>query len=53
MIIRNETFFDIEAISAVIIAAFQSLAISNHTEQFIIAKKAISSGRRKRCPAET
>jgi len=36
MIIRNETVSDIEAISEVTIAAFQNLAISNHTEQFII-----------------
>ena len=36
MIIRNETHSDIEAISEVTIAAFQNLAISNHTEQFII-----------------
>ena len=36
MIIRNETTFDIEAISEITIAAFRSLAISNHTEQFII-----------------
>lgn len=36
MIIRNETSSDIEAISKVTIAAFKNLAISNHTEQFII-----------------
>ena len=36
MIIRNETHSDIEAISEVTITAFQNLAISNHTEQFII-----------------
>ena len=36
MIIRNETSSDIEAISKVTIAAFKSLAISQHTEQFII-----------------
>src|SRR4030065_1376162 len=36
MIIRNETTFDIKAISEITIAAFQTLAISNHTEQFII-----------------
>ena len=36
MIIRNETISDIDAISEVTIAAFQNLAISNHTEQFII-----------------
>ena len=36
MIIRNETSSDIEAISKVTIAAFKNLAISNHTEQYII-----------------
>jgi putative acetyltransferase len=36
MIIRNETISDIEAISKITFAAFQTLAISNHTEQFII-----------------
>jgi len=36
MIIRTETSSDIEAISKVTIAAFKNLAISNHTEQFII-----------------
>lgn len=36
MIIRNETGADHEAIAKVTIAAFQSLAISSHTEQFII-----------------
>ena len=36
MIIRNEKNSDIEAISRVTIAAFKNLAISNHTEQFII-----------------
>jgi putative acetyltransferase len=36
MIIRNETNSDIEAISEITIAAFRNLAISNHTEQFII-----------------
>ena len=36
MIIRNETVSDIDAISEVTIAAFKNLAISNHTEQFII-----------------
>jgi len=37
MIVRNETVADIEAISEVTIAAFETLAISQHTEQFIIA----------------
>ena len=36
MIIRNETDEDIEAITEVTIAAFKTLPISNHTEQFII-----------------
>ena len=36
MIIRNETNSDIDAISKVTIDAFENLAISNHTEQFII-----------------
>ena len=36
MIIRNETGSDMEPISKVTIAAFKSLAISQHTEQFII-----------------
>ena len=36
MIIRNETDEDIEAITEVKIAAFKTLPISNHTEQFII-----------------
>lgn len=37
MRIRDETHADIDAITAVTIAAFETLAISNHTEQFIIA----------------
>jgi putative acetyltransferase len=36
MLIRNETKADIEAISTVTISAFRTLAISGHTEQFII-----------------
>ena len=34
IIIRNENESDIEAISEITKEAFQSLAISNHTEQF-------------------
>lgn len=34
--IRNETNFDADIISEVTIAAFKSMEISNHTEQFII-----------------
>ena len=34
--IRNETSVDASAISEVTVAAFNTLAISNHTEQFII-----------------
>lgn len=37
MVIRNETAADIDPIRAVTIAAFKTLAISNQTEQFIIA----------------
>jgi putative acetyltransferase len=37
VIIRKETNSDIEAITEVTIAAFRTLAISNHTEQFIIS----------------
>jgi putative acetyltransferase len=36
MIIRKETTSDIEAITQVTIAAFKTLPISEHTEQFII-----------------
>jgi len=36
IVIRNETNDDIGAITEVTIAAFQTLEISNHTEQFII-----------------
>ena len=35
-IIRNETSLDVSAISEVTIAAFDTLEISNHTEQFVI-----------------
>jgi putative acetyltransferase len=35
-ILRNETSVDASAISEVTVAAFNTLAISNHTEQFII-----------------
>lgn len=37
LVIRNETDADIEAISAVTVAAFKTLKISNHTEHFIVA----------------
>jgi putative acetyltransferase len=36
IVIRNETDADVGTITDVIIAAFKNLAISNHTEQFII-----------------
>lgn len=36
MVIRKETALDIDAITEVTIAAFNTLAISNHTEHFII-----------------
>lgn len=37
IVIRDETHIDICAITDVTIAAFKTLAVSNHTEQFIIA----------------
>jgi putative acetyltransferase len=37
IVIRSETDADASAITEVTVAAFQTLAISNHTEQFIIA----------------
>ncbi len=36
IVIRNETESDIKAISKITKAAFESLAISQHTEQFIV-----------------
>ena len=36
IIIRNENESDIEAISQITKAAFETLPVSNHTEQFII-----------------
>ena len=36
IVIRNETPDDIDAITEVTIAAFKTLPISQHTEQFII-----------------
>jgi putative acetyltransferase len=36
ILIRNETDADVSAITGVTVAAFQTLEISNHTEQFII-----------------
>jgi putative acetyltransferase len=36
VIIRKETTLDIEAITQVTMAAFKTLQVSNHTEQFII-----------------
>ena len=36
MILREETIADFDAITEVTIAAFKNLAVSNHTEQFII-----------------
>ena len=36
IIIRNETDADISIITEVTVAAFKTLKISNHTEQFII-----------------
>jgi putative acetyltransferase len=37
IIIRNEIIDDINAIAEITVAAFKTLAISKHTEQFIIA----------------
>ena len=37
LIVRNESSADVSAIAEVTVAAFKTLAISNHTEQFIIA----------------
>ncbi len=37
IIIRSETDADVSAITEVTVAAFKTLEISNHTEQFIIA----------------
>ena len=37
VVIRNETDADVSAIAEVTVAAFKTLEISNHTEQFIIA----------------
>jgi putative acetyltransferase len=37
IVIRNENESDVEAISEITKAAFESLLISNHTEQFIIS----------------
>jgi putative acetyltransferase len=37
IVIRNETATDVGAITDVTVAAFKTLEISNHTEQFIIA----------------
>lgn len=36
IIIRNEKDADVDAITEVAVAAFKTLEISNHTEQFII-----------------
>jgi len=37
IVIRNETDADVSVITDVTVAAFKTLAISNHTEQFIVA----------------
>lgn len=36
IVIRNETDADVNAITEVTVAAFETLEISNHTEQFIV-----------------
>lgn len=43
IIIRNETSADIDAITDVTVAAFETLEISNHTEQFIIESLRIAN----------
>ncbi len=42
IIIRNETDADVSAITEVTVAAFKTLEISNHTEQFIIEALRVS-----------
>lgn len=37
IVIRTETAADVDAITDVTVAAFRTLAVSNHTEQFVIA----------------
>jgi putative acetyltransferase len=37
LLIRSETSADVSVITEIAVAAFKTLAISNHTEQFIIA----------------
>ena len=37
VLIRSETSADVGAIAEVTVAAFKTLAISRHTEQFIVA----------------
>ena len=37
IVIRSETDADVSAITEVTVAAFETLDISNHTEQFIVA----------------
>ncbi len=39
VLIRDEKATDFAVISAVTIAAFETMEVSNHTEQFIIAAK--------------
>ena len=49
MIIRKETDADIEEITEITIAAFNTLPISNHTEQFIIKALRAAGAPRCRC----
>lgn len=44
IVIRSETDADVGAISEVTVAAFKTLAISNHTEQYIIAALRAAGG---------
>ena len=45
IVIRNETHNDVCAITEVTIAAFKTLEISNHTEQFIVEAPSLTRGK--------
>jgi len=44
IVIRDKTEADVKAIAEVTVAAFKTLEISRHTEQFIIAAKTEGEG---------
>jgi len=52
IVIRSETDADVDAITEVTVAAFNTLEISNHTEQFIIAALRIANALRISLVAE-